>query len=406
MSSFIPNENLKILEPSCGEGAFLDILVNKNIDANDINSFFIDKCKKKFPNITFYNEDFINFDKKKKYDIIIGNPPYIRIQNLEKKFIEQIKLEYPILTGNLDIYIYFILKCLDMLSKNGKLIFIIPNSFLFNNCCKKILNNLMKKGVLEYIIDFKDKKIFPNISVYTCILILNKQNCNKRNFYYYSNDINHEYKKINYNINNINNSLLKYINIKNGIATLCDNVFIIDTNNISFIDEFFIHLTKNNKKYKIEKNIVKDILKVSKNKMYKIIFPYIYNNGKYTIIENIDDFPECKKYLLDYKNILLNRDKGKKKYEKWYAFGRKQGLIYNNEKRLFISNLVLNLNCIENDAPLFYSGLLLEVKNEYKNIINLKQILIKNQDKILQNANIKSGGWFSLTKQCFNINID
>jgi adenine-specific DNA-methyltransferase len=393
MCSFIHNKKLSILEPSCGEGAFLEHLSkNKNyiIDANDINTTFISTCKKAYKNVIYTNTDFIGFENNKKYDIVIGNPPYIRIQNLSEDNRNIIKNEFDLLTGNIDIFMYFIMKSLSLLNDTGKLIFIIPNSFLYTKSCSKLKDYLFSSNLVEYLIDFKDKKIFNGISTYTCILVLNKSNTNT--FYYYANDILGKYTKVNYNTNTKTNSLLKYINIRCGLATLCDNVFIIK----SFTeDNTYIYP---NEMFKIEKSILKQVLKVSKNKIYYIIYPYI--DG--VILDNLNEYPECEKYLLHHKNALENRDKGNKKYEKWYAYGRKQGILLSNTNRLFISSLTKDMDLFEHNIPLFYSGLYIE---STINIETLNVLLHKYKKDIFQNSNVKSGGWYSINKNSFDIQI-
>lgn len=396
MCSFIPNKKLSIFEPSCGEGAFLEVVSkNKNykIEANDINNNFISKCKEKYKNITYYNNDFIGFKSNKKFDIIIGNPPYIRIQNLSENNRNIIKTEFDNLTGNIDIFLYFIMKSISLLNDTGKLIFIIPNSFLYNKSCSKIKNYFIENKLLEYVIDFKEKKIFQGISTYTCIIVINKSN--KNDFYYYSNDTSGNYTKVMYTTQIITNSLLDYINIKNGLATLCDPIFIIKEYTE---DDNYVYTCD----FKLEKSILKKVFKVSKNCVYYIIYPYL--NGK--ILDNLDNYPECYKYLLKNKQLLDNRDKGKKVYEKWYAYGRKQGLNLINENRLFISSLVKDIknSLIIKDIPLFYSGLYIE--SDIISINDLIKLLIKYEKNITFKCNVKSGGWFAINKSSFNIQIE
>lgn len=82
MTTFVPNKpDLQILEPACGEGVFFKFLDNKNdIIGIEINKEFIDKCS--IYDVKLIHTDFIDYRTDNNFDIVIGNPPYIRIQNI------------------------------------------------------------------------------------------------------------------------------------------------------------------------------------------------------------------------------------------------------------------------------------------------------------------------------------
>lgn len=400
MCSFIQSKNdLTILEPSCGEGIFIKSLLKTKLKyklhANDINSIFLDYCKSNYTNCTFTNDNFIKYDKSYKYDCIIMNPPYTRIQNLQKDEINSMKKEYPILTGNFDIYLYFLVKCFDMLYNDGQLICIIPNSFLYNKSCSKVKAFL--EPFIEYIIDFKDTKIFKGFSVYTCIIVINKDKSNLTYRYKTVQNIdnllynNYQLKTID---NTIQSSILGEYKLKNGIATLADDIFIIKE--IDKEDDNYLYFTKNKMNYKIEKGIMEKILKVSKNMEYYIIYPYT-SDGK--IKANLNEYPYCLKYLETFKEKLRNRDRGNKQYEAWYAYGRKQAILKNTGVKMYISPLVqdISTSLITSTVPLFYSGLQFQTND----IESLKKLLIKNEAKILEHSNMKSGGWYSINGDSF-----
>ena len=76
------NHDARILEPSCGKGVFLDALTNAgftNIDAYEIDR----NIGNPYPCVKY--ESFISAPLN-QYDVVIGNPPYIRWKNLEKEF--------------------------------------------------------------------------------------------------------------------------------------------------------------------------------------------------------------------------------------------------------------------------------------------------------------------------------
>ena len=96
ITSLLYDKDLKILEPSCGDGVFLSSILEvsknkkyKKVDAVEIVKEEYDKCVKLHnnSNINLHNDDFYNFyqSTKEKYDLILGNPPYIRYQYLTEK---------------------------------------------------------------------------------------------------------------------------------------------------------------------------------------------------------------------------------------------------------------------------------------------------------------------------------
>jgi len=122
MSKWILKLNPKtILDPSVGFGSLIHKFYNKkNIKITavekDKNIFkFVKKIFKS--NTDIYNEDFLNFNSKIKYDAIIANPPYIRFQKreIEKKIFEKFEKIVGRKISKLSIFMYFLLyKLLDI----------------------------------------------------------------------------------------------------------------------------------------------------------------------------------------------------------------------------------------------------------------------------------------------------
>lgn len=148
LSDFIVNllmdDNLEILEPSCGDGVFLEsILKNKykhqKVDAVEIVKEEYEKAQKictNSDNINVYNDDFYNFYKKtdERYDLIVGNPPYIRYQYLtekQRKRQSNILLENKMIPNKLiNSWVFFLVACVNLLKENGKIGFVIPAELL------------------------------------------------------------------------------------------------------------------------------------------------------------------------------------------------------------------------------------------------------------------------------------
>jgi type I restriction-modification system DNA methylase subunit len=117
------------------------------------------------------------------FDVIVGNPPYIRIQNMTSYSPEEIAFYQspasPYSTArqdNFDKYALFIERALTLLRSNGRLGVITPHKFMTTQA-GRTLRRLMSTGrFLEKVVHFGVKQVFGrNIANYTCILVLDRQ---------------------------------------------------------------------------------------------------------------------------------------------------------------------------------------------------------------------------------------
>ncbi len=203
------NENDVILEPSAGEGVFIDDILktgkNVHIDALDISEQAVTVLKTKYehmPNIvvrktdTLFDEqldaylvpqlwlkqtdtlldeqlDFFNMVGG-HYTKIIGNPPYGAWQDYEKR--DALKKKYP---GQYvkETYSLFLLRCLSVLKMHGRLSFIIPDTYLFLNMHSRLREVLLTRAKIEEILIFPSK-FFPGVSFgYSNLSIITLERC-------------------------------------------------------------------------------------------------------------------------------------------------------------------------------------------------------------------------------------
>lgn len=159
--SLIKNKNSRLLEPSCGDGAFSSLI-------ND-NSVFIEIDKSVISNKNVLNIDFFDYPTIEKFMTIIGNPPYVDNKFLDIRHETNIKVQA-------NLYLYFIEKCFHHLETGGELIFIVPRDFIKTTSAKSVNELLYKNGTITHFYDYGDQKLFKEACPNVCIFRYEKGN--------------------------------------------------------------------------------------------------------------------------------------------------------------------------------------------------------------------------------------
>ena len=166
-----------ILEPSCGSGEFVKELNNrlkeKDIDAIEFNETIYDRLQHvdwhDQNTITLYELNYLKYQSEKKYDLIIGNPPYfvMKKKDVHKKYNNFYE-------GRPNIFILFIVKSLWLLNNNGILSFVIPKSFVNSIYYNKLRAFINDNYTILKIFDKKKSK-FIDTEQETITLIIQKK---------------------------------------------------------------------------------------------------------------------------------------------------------------------------------------------------------------------------------------
>ncbi len=178
-------DTLKILEPSVGEGIFLEFLLKynfTNIVAYEMDTKLKENLLSLYPNIEFRFENFLGADLDEKFDIIIGNPPYLG-QNYNSEIFQEYSKKFPIckkyFIGNMDLFYYFIHLGIEKLNPGGFLSFITTNYWITKS--KKTGIKFLKPHILEecfllQYIDLSNLQLFENAKgQHNCIFVLQKK---------------------------------------------------------------------------------------------------------------------------------------------------------------------------------------------------------------------------------------
>ncbi len=218
---------------------------NSLIDDNSAAPNKAFKWDEKFPDIIQYDEKG-NLKEGYGFDVIIGNPPYVDIKQLEPSIVRYLFSKYSTVENRMNLYSAFVERSLSLLKDGGYFGYIIPNSILYNESYMKIRSLLLRTTTLKKIIRLPDN-VFENVKVETIILIYQKKrettknkNCevliypreatidsithkNSQTFLFNQNIWNVDQKIINLSTNESSNSLLSKIERDTiSLIELCD----------------------------------------------------------------------------------------------------------------------------------------------------------------------------------------
>lgn len=448
--SFEDKSKVKVIDPSCGDGAILCCMVdcylkelNELVSNNKITKTTLYQLSKKFLGNLYgiekvdeeANKAITNiFDVVKQYDCdtvitekdiniitgdtfvvgsqyfdtfdyVIGNPPYVRIHNLDEK------PDSNWIGGMCDLYYAFYDYGLRLLKDNGVLCYISPSSWFSCVAGEKMRAFLQDAKCLEAVLDFEHYQVFSNALTYTAIvkLVKNQQfdeinvwkfspgengednvcevvskikteNC-WCNGLFYPNDITNIKDILTYKIPEKD----KQVIVRNGYATMLDKCFIskdgIDVK----------ATTKENICLEI------DVIKSSRGVKNKAIYPY-YKDGSLISIDDIKSISvDIYNHLVDNKEDLLKRNRIK--LDEWWGYGRSQGIVDTYKDKIAIQSLLKpekELLCVEaNGGVGIYGGL-------YVIGLDIKQLKKAFQDDkfkqyIIALKKYKSGGYYTFS---------
>lgn len=330
-----------------------------------------------------WETEFPEAKKEDGFAVVIGNPPYERIQVMQAhapESVEFLKTHYrSAASGNFDLYVCFIERGLRLLKAGGVFGYICPNKFFQSEYGAETRGILSDGKHISRIVNFGHLQIFPSATIYTCLLFLSKQA--QTEFRYFkvedlemwragngtlpvqvtADSLNH--KEWNFvssanqplfrKINSQPNKLEEVADIFVGLQTSADEVFILD-----YLGETKSTIRLQSKSLGMEWTFERDLLHplVSGTDVPAhgplpsrqfIIFPYKVKDDKAELIEFTEiqkKFPKTADYLSKNKTTLENREGGKFKDEEWHRFGRLQNLTRQAIPKLCVPRLVDQLH--------------------------------------------------------------
>ncbi|MCH8306014.1 MAG: Eco57I restriction-modification methylase domain-containing protein, partial [Candidatus Marinimicrobia bacterium] len=333
------------------------------------------------------------------FDVVIGNPPYVRIQTLKEwapTEVDFYKVKYASASkGNYDLYVVFVERGLTLLNDQGRLGLILPHKF-FNARYGQSLRNIISGGKhLEKIVHFGSEQVFKGATTYTCLLFLQRDE--QHNFQFWkirdirhwqgsqletvdieridkkilgmiSNDkvsskewnfiIGHDIKVIE-KLSRIPLKLGAYADrIFQGIKTGADPVFIVEK---IFGDTYYSKAIDS--EITLEKDLIRPLYKSGNFKRYDIkpnskcvIVPY-KDSKLIEWLEIITKYPLTANYLKACKKILSLRERGRFLGNNWYCYSRNQALNVLTSQKILTAELNPSASfCIDMTGNVVFPG--------------------------------------------------
>ncbi len=120
----------------------------------------------------FFDPEWM-FDIKNGFDVVIGNPPYIK-EYTDRSAFDGVR-NSECYQGKMDLWYLFGCKSIDLLKKNGNTTFIATNNWVTNEGASKFRNKVLQNTVIKQFLDFKDFMIFESASIQTMVYLLEKE---------------------------------------------------------------------------------------------------------------------------------------------------------------------------------------------------------------------------------------
>jgi REP element-mobilizing transposase RayT len=332
-------------------------------------------------------EEAFTPEYKGGFDVVIGNPPYLRKQGLVESYpvmCDYYENKYQSATANYDIYALFIERSFELIQEKGIVSYILPHKFLVTDFGVGIRQFFIENKAVESILHFGSEMVFADASTYTCIINLDKSKKDKVHFkkinpleinnpfdwdyalYENLNESNWDLqsqkvfelidklKKQPYKINNVFGSIFQ------GIASSLDAVYTFEGVNKDGIIKAYN--SKYDYHFEIEKDIVKPFIKgneISKyknlNNSYYVLFPYD-NNGEPVDEEYIQsNLPKTYSYLKHFESEIRGREKGKMDIETgWYLYIYPKSLTKFGTRKIMTQEISKGCNMTYDQNGEFY----------------------------------------------------
>ncbi|MBL7062296.1 MAG: N-6 DNA methylase [Dehalococcoidia bacterium] len=414
---------------------------------DELKRWFSDNWREKKP--FNWEHEFDDTMAKGGFDIVIGNPPYVRIQALPRDEADYYREHYQSAFGSFDVYILFLEQAIKLLKPGGRFGFITSGKFLKADYGKKIQQTLHRECTVESIIDLSAQQVFAQATTYPVIMVFQKGAEEKSLTYTFipaNIDLSEKAQPIDASalpttttnqqavvrgvwppITTKDTILAKLSQNTVPLAELADRIFqglVTSADKIYTLEKraepnkglVKVYSRNLGQECELENALLKPLLSGKDMERYGypipnqlLLFPYKVSEGDAELIspeEFASSYPRCWQYVLQNKEALQNRERGKMRHEKWYAYVYPKNLALHDKRKIAIPRLVSRLTAVyDQDAKLYLDnvdvgGLILREQSE-RNCLYIAGLLNSRLlDYYLHRISVPfRGGFYSANRQ-------
>jgi len=316
------------------------------------------------------------------FDAVIGNPPYVRIQELGRDVAAHCRERFATAYGSFDAYVPFIERGLQLLQRTGRLGFIVPSTFLKLDYGTRLRALLSRKALVELLIDFGHGQVFEGATNYTCILVLDKSGHDELT-----------YTSVEGTSAQVRHALASRVllapekydsaelgstpwiltpaaerrilttmragrprltevtgQIFQGLITSADPIYILEERGRR--DGLRVVRTRDGNEYELEPDLLHPLASGPDVERYVLrrlrsvlLFPYVRSAGTMRAMteEELAALPRTWAYLQEHEATLRARERGRMDRASWWEFGRTQNLDLHDCSKLGVAATVRRL---------------------------------------------------------------
>jgi type I restriction-modification system DNA methylase subunit len=353
-----------------------------------------------------WEKEFPAITKAGGFAVVIGNPPYERIQTMMSnapQVVEFFKANYrSAASGNFDTYVCFIERGLQLLNSHGVFGYICPHRFFQAEYGRELRTALTEGRHMKEILSFGDQQVFPQATTYTCLLFLQRQPAEKST-YIKVDDIEAwrgtgqaAIGKIapasvtggqwNFVLGNgaelfakLNETAVRLRDvaerIAQGIRTSANPVYVLDV--VSMNDSTVTACSEQlQREVKLEREAIVPFLQGQDIRRYfletcgqVVVFPYQMKAGRAELIAETQlrrKFPLAWDYLRQNKKVLEEREEGRMRGNEWHAFIYPKNLELMSSPKILVPDIAAHGSFALDESGVFAfaSGYGITLKSE------------------------------------------